>query len=174
MDRMKSFIEQAQFYAGYHQNSTTRNTHMAGVPLVILSLMILLGFVKIVIPGVYESNLACLATLVLLVYYFRLNWQLTLALTPILIVLLWIASWFNHDGPTSLGIWAFIITFFVGWGLQLYGHYIHKKKPALMDSIDAILIAPLYLVAELFFLAGYMHSLKEQINGPEKQERVKK
>ncbi|TAL64766.1 MAG: DUF962 domain-containing protein [Legionella sp.] len=163
---MKSFVEQAQFYAGYHQNPITRYTHLAGVPLIILSLMIFLGFLKIILPGVFSTNLAFLATLVLLVYYFRLNWQLSLALTPILLILLWIASMFNHAGPTKLGIWAFIITFVAGWGLQLYGHYIEGRKPALMDNLCQALIAPLYLTAEVLFMAGLMLPLKEQIYGP--------
>jgi uncharacterized membrane protein YGL010W len=163
---MKSFIEQAQFYSGYHLNKMTRYTHMAGVPIIILSLMIFLGFVKIVVPGVYGVSLSCLATLAALIYYYRLNWQLALALTPMLLILLWISSWFNHNGPTKLGIWAFIITFIVGWGLQLYGHYIEGKKPAFMDNLSQALIAPLYLTAELFFMAGYMTGLKEQIHGP--------
>lgn len=162
---MKSFIEQAQFYALYHQNIRTRYTHMAGVPLIILSLMILLGFVQIIIPGVFASDLAWFATLGILIYYFRLNWQLTLVLTPIMLFLLWVAHWFSKDGPTTLGIWAFILTFIVGWGLQFYGHYLEGKKPAFMENLSQTLIAPLYLVAELFFMAGYMQSLHDQIYG---------
>lgn len=162
---MKSFIEQAQFYSWYHQSPMTRYTHMAGVPLIIFSLMILLGFVKIIIPGVFGTSLACLATLVVLIYYYRLNWQLALALTPILLILLWLAHWFSLDGPTKLGIWAFIITFIVGCGLQLYGHFKEGKKPAFMDNLSQVFIAPLYLTAELFFMAGYMKPLKEQIYG---------
>ena len=164
---MKSFVEQAQLYAGYHQNTATRNTHFAGIPIIILSFMIFLGFIKIVIPGVYETNFACIATLALLIYYYRLNWQLALAITPILLILLWLASWFNQYGPTKTGIWVFIITFIIGWGLQLYGHYLEGRKPAFMDNLSQALIAPLYLTAELFFMAGYMHSLKEQIYGHE-------
>ena len=162
---MKSFIEQAQMYAGYHQNITTRYTHLAGVPLIILSVMILLGFIKIVMPGVFSITLACLATLGVLIYYFRLNWKLALALTPILIVLLLFADLFSHNGPTKLGVWAFIITFIAGWTLQLYGHFIEGKKPAFMDNLSQALIAPLFLTDELFFMAGYMKSLKEQIYG---------
>jgi len=167
---MKSFIELAQFYSTYHQNEMTRYTHMAGVPIVILSLMIFLGFLKIVLPGVFETNLACLITLALLIYYYRLNWQLSLVLTPILLFLLWLASWFNYAGPTTFGVWAFIITFIAGWGIQLYGHYIEGKKPALMDNLWLALVAPLYLTAELLFMAGFMKSLKEQIDGPEDVE----
>ena len=165
MIKMKSFVEQAQFYAEYHQNPMTRYTHMAGVPLIILSIMILLGFVKIIIPGVFGTNLACLTTLVVLIYYYRLHWQLALALTPIMLILLWLASWFNYYGPTKVGLWAFLITFVVGWGLQFYGHYIEGKQPAFMVNIGQAFIAPLYLTAELFFMAGYMMELKKQIYG---------
>ncbi len=162
---MQSFVEQAQTYATYHQRVITRHTHLAGVPIIILSLMILLGFIKIIMPGVFEVSLACLVTLGVLIYYYRLNWQLALALTPILLILLWLSSLFSHHGPTKLGIWAFIITFILGWGLQLYGHFVEGKKPAFMTNLSQALIAPLFLTAELFFKAGYMKSLKEQIYG---------
>jgi uncharacterized membrane protein YGL010W len=160
---MKPFIEQAQLYASFHQNEVTRYTHFAGVPLIILSVMILLGFVKIAVPGIFATSLAFLATIALLVYYFMLTWELALPLTPILLFLLWLSSWFSHAGPTKLGVWSFIITFVVGWGLQFYGHFIEGKKPAFMVNIMQMLIAPLYLTAELIFMAGYMSALKERI-----------
>lgn len=162
---MKSFIEQAQFYAAYHQNKMTRYTHLIGVPLIILSLMILLGFVKLVIPGVYSTDFACLGTLAILIYYFRLQWQLSLVLTPMMLILLWIAHFFNHSGPTKLGVWAFLITFVIGWGFQLYGHFIEGKRPACMVNLCQSLVAPLFLVADLLFMAGWMPQLKEQIYG---------
>jgi uncharacterized membrane protein YGL010W len=162
---MKPFIEQAQTYASYHQKEVTRYTHFAGVPLIVLSLMILLGFVQIIIPGILVSNLAWFATIALLIYYFLLNWKLALASTPILLFLLWIAHWFSEDGPTTLGMWTFIITFVVGWALQFYGHYLEGKRPAFIDNLSQTLIAPLFLVAELFFLAGYMKPLQTQIYG---------
>lgn len=164
---MKSFIEQAQVYASFHQNTTTRYTHMVGVPLIIVSLMIFLGFVKITMPGVFATNLACLATVALLAYYYRLNWQLALPLTIIMIFLLWIASWFNAYGPTTFSIWVFVITFVVGWGLQLYGHFIEGKGPAFMTNLCQAIIAPMFLMAEAFFMAGYMKPLKDQIYGSE-------
>ncbi len=162
---MNSFIDQAQCYAAHHKNPKTQQTHWIGVPLITFSLMILLGFVKIVIPGVYQISLACLATLALLIYYFRLNWVLALAITPILLFLLWISHFLSHNGPNALGFWIFIITFISGWTLQLYGHYIAEEKPAFMVQLSQLFIAPLYLMAELLFRAGLMLSLKEQIHG---------
>ena len=178
MITMKPFIEQAQFYVGYHQKPITRYTHFAGIPLIIFSLMIFLGFFHLVIPGILDTNLAGIATIVLLVYYFRLNWRLALALTPILFCLLWIADVISYAGPTSGALWTFIITFVLGWGLQFLGHFLEGKRPAFMDNFWQALIAPLFLTAEVFFMAGHMQELKEQIYGnpeePQPQEPVKK
>lgn len=160
---MKSFNDQARVYASYHQNIKTRYAHMAGTPIIILSTLIFLGFVKIIVPGVFATNFACLATVIALIYYFRLNWQLALALTPIMLILLLIGNWFSQDGPTKFALWSFIVFFLLGWGLHLYGHYMEKDKPALMNTLYLERIAPLYFVAELFFMAGFMQSLKAQI-----------
>ncbi|MBN9231611.1 MAG: hypothetical protein BGO90_00445 [Legionella sp. 40-6] len=162
---MKSFIEQAQIYAAYHRKPETRFTHMAGVPLVILSFMILLGFVKIIVPGIFMSTLAWFATLALLIYYFILNWKLALAITPILLFLLWISDWLSAAGPTTLGVWSFIITFIAGWALQFYGHFLEGRRPAFLDNLSQALVAPLFLVAELFFMAGFMKNLQLEIYG---------
>ena len=164
---MIPFIVQAQCYISYHQKPVTRYTHLAGIPLIILSLMILLGFVHVVIIGVLDVNVASIATLVLLIYYFRLNWRLALALTPILILLLWIASVISHNGPTSEALWSFILIFLVGCALQFIGHFIEEKRPAFADNLWQIVIAPLFMVAESFFLIGRMGELKEEIYGKE-------
>lgn len=170
---MKTFSEISQFYVKYHQKPVTLYTHFIGVPLVTLSVMIFLGFIKIIVPGLFATDVAFLTTLVALFFYFRLQWQLALALalTPLLFILLWIAHAFSYAGPTKTGVLAFIITFVLGLGAQLYGHHLEGKKPAFMDNFVQSLIAPLFLVAELFFMAGYMTSLKEQIYAVELEHK---
>ncbi len=160
---MNSFIEQARLYATYHQNPITRYTHFVGVPLIIFSLMVLLGFIHLVIPGVIDITLAGLATVVLLLYYYYLNWRLALVLTVIFIVLLWFADLVSRVGPTRVALWTFVITFVLGWALQLVGHLIEGKRPAFIDNFWLALTAPLFLTAELFFLTGRMQKLKAQI-----------
>ena len=162
---MIPFIEQAQFYATYHQNATSRYIHMIGIPLIILSLMIVLGFVHVFIPGVLSVNLADIATFALLIYYFRLQWRLALVITPLFILLLWIAVLFSHAGPTAFALWSFLVIFIIGAALQLVGHFIEGKRPALTDNLWHVFIAPLFLVAEGFFMAGRMHVLNEEIHG---------
>lgn len=167
---MKTFIEQASCYASHHQNPKTQQTHWIGVPLITFSLLVLLGCVKIIIPGIFQTNLACIATLALLVYYARLNWLLALAITPLLLLLLWLASWITSNGPNTLASWIFIITFISGWTLQLYGHYISDEKPAFITQISQIFIAPLYLMAEIFFKAGLLPDLKAEIHGEPRKD----
>ena len=161
---MIPFILQAQFYSSYHQSSTARYTHMIGVPLIILSLMMLLGFVRILIIGVLDLNLAEITTFVLLGYYFLLNWRLALAVTPFIIFMLWLATFFTYDGPDAFALSAFAIIFIVGCALQFVGHFIEKQRPAFIESLWQVLIAPLCLMAEIFFMAGRMQELKTEIH----------
>jgi len=162
---MVPFIVQAQYYASYHQNPLTRYVHMAVVPFMILSSMILLGFVRIVITGVLDLSLAEIATALLLVYYFLLNWRLSLAFTPVCILFLWLAHWFSIGGPNGFALGAFFVTFVVAWSMQFIGYFIEGKRPVLVDNIKQALIAPLILTAELFFSMKRMSSLKEAIFG---------
>lgn len=164
---MKSFIEQAQLYAHYHQKPLTRYSHMIAVPLLLFSLMILLGFIHIVIQGWLDINLAEVATLLLLAHYFRLYWRLALVLTPIMICLLWLANIISEHGPTHFALLTFMITFILAWAFQLFGHFFEGKRPTFSDNLSLSLVAPLYLSAEIFFMAGKMQALKEQISNQE-------
>lgn len=168
---MKSFIEQAKFYASYHTNPVTRYTHFAGIPLIILSLMIFLGFFQFVMINVFEISFAVIGTILVMIYYFRLNWQLSLALTPIMLILLWISSFFSSEGPSALGIWSFIITFVAGWAFQLAGHFVEGKRPALMDNLCQAMIAPLFLVADLLFMANLLPDLQKEIYSSKKSSK---
>ncbi|KTD36499.1 transmembrane protein [Legionella nautarum] len=167
---MKSFIEQARMYGAYHRKPITRYTHFAGVPLIIFSLMVLFGFLHLVIPGVMDITLASIATFALLIYYYFLNWRLALVLTAVFIILLWLANLVSYYGPTRSALWIFLITFILGWALQLIGHFFEGNRPAFLDNIWQALIAPMFLTAELFFLGGRMQNLQEQIQGIEEKE----
>lgn len=167
---MIPFVEQAQFYAPYHEKPITRYIHMAAVPMLLLSLMILLGFVRIIIHGVLNTDLADLVVIGLLIYYFRLNWHLALAVTPLLILLLWIAEIFSYQGPNVFSLWGFVITFILGVGLMFLGYFFEGKRPPLGHNLWHILAAPLFLMAEVFFLAGRMKTLRNEIHGEHRKK----
>ncbi len=163
---MKTFQEQVHFYITYHQNPLTRYMHMAAIPLLYFAVMIFLGFIHIVIPGLLEVNFSGIATLVLLIYFFRLNWRLTLVLVPIFILLLWIAHFFSMHGPTSFGLWSFVISLLLGAILLFAGYWLEHKQPSLSDVPSILFISPMFLVAELFFVAGQMQELKDALYKP--------
>lgn len=161
---MKEFITQARSYAQYHQNKATFYTHLAGVPLLIFGVMIFLGFFQLIVPGVLKTTLANIATLILLGYYFMLRWTLALFACPVLFLLLWISYLVSHAGPTHFALWVLAIVLVSGVVLQAVGHIIEGKKPAFMDNFSQVFIAPLFLLAEVCFMAGIMSNLKNQIH----------
>lgn len=116
-------------YHHYHTKKATLWTHLIGVPLVTLSLMIVLAWLKIVIPGVFQTNLAWLIVFGLMLYYFSLDTGLGCATSVLLIVLCTIASLLSRMGPSMLSFGVFLITFTLGWIFQIAGHMIEGKNP---------------------------------------------
>ena len=160
---MKSFLEQAQTYAHYHQRPVTIYTHFVGVPLIIFSLMILFSFLHIVVPGVFSVTSAEILTIVVLIYYILLNWRLGLSITPIFILLLWLGDWIGGNGPTQTNLTIFLVCFIIGWIIQLIGHLIEGNRPAFITNLWQAVIAPLFLMAEVYFLLGKMQALKNSM-----------
>ena len=67
------------------------------------------------------------------------------------------------DAIASLGALAgwigFGMLFVGGWALQLWGHMFEGRKPALVDNLFQIFVAPIFLAAEAFFALGYKPKL---------------
>lgn len=161
---MSTFIEQARAYAENHQKPITLYTHVVGIPLIFFGLMIFLGFFQLVVPRVLYTTLAEIGTILLLIYYIKLSWRLGLMAAPFIIFLLWLSHFVSSAGPTRFAIWTFLIVTVVGWALQLLGHVLEGRGPAFQTNYRLALAAPLFLIVELCFRAGYLSSLKQQIH----------
>jgi uncharacterized membrane protein YGL010W len=154
---MKTLEDQMSFYAAYHQDSRNKATHFVGVPLIVFSLMIPLGWLRAEVAGVPLSA-ALVVSAILLAYYLVLDIPLGLAMAAVFALMLWGAEPLSQ---ASLGIsltW-FLILFVGGWALQLWGHVYEGRKPALVDNLFQIFVAPIFLAAELFFALGYRPAL---------------
>jgi uncharacterized membrane protein YGL010W len=57
----------------------------------------------------------------------------------------------------------FLVLFIGGWILQLVGHYFEGRKPALVDNFFQIFVAPLFLMAEVFFAFGWKPALRARV-----------
>ena len=139
---MKSLAEQMSFYHNYHKKKITKLTHIIGIPLAILPIMMLFNWVNISINGVAHIPLSWLAIALLLAYYYFLDWQLACVMTLCFIILNFIAIALGGTYPHLHGFLAMIIVFVIAWVIQFIGHYFEGKRPALFDNFYQVLIAP--------------------------------
>jgi len=154
---LTSLEDQVAFYAAYHQDVRNKATHFIGVPAIMLSLFIPLAWLRLDIGGVTLTAAMALAAAVL-VYYFLLDVPLALAMLGVTIVLVYLGKTIADLGTAAGWTW-FGVLFVGGWILQLVGHVFEGRKPALVDNLIGIFIAPLFLCAEVFFALGYKPGL---------------
>jgi uncharacterized membrane protein YGL010W len=149
------------FYAAYHQDARNKATHFVGVPMIVFSLMIPLGWLRVDAGG-FALSAALVVTSILLLYYLVLDVPLGLAMGVVFALMLWGAEPLSS---ASLGVSAawFLVLFVAGWALQLWGHVYEGRKPALVDNLFQIFVAPIFLAAEVFFALGYKPRLHEAV-----------
>jgi uncharacterized membrane protein YGL010W len=158
---VKTLEDQISFYAAYHQDARNKATHFVGVPLIAFSLMIPLGWLRADVGGITLSA-ALVVTSVLLLYYLVLDIPLGLAMAMVFALILWGAEPLSQAAfAASLG--SFLVLFIGGWALQLWGHVYEGRKPALVDNLFQIFVAPIFLAAEVFFALGYKPRLHEAV-----------
>ncbi len=158
---MKTLEDQMSTYAAYHQDARNKATHFIGVPAIVFSLMIPLGWLRADIGGSTLSA-AMVVTAILLLYYLVLDIALGLAMGAVFALMLWGAE---PLAQASLGVslaW-FLLLFVGGWALQLWGHVYEGRKPALVDNLFQIFVAPIFLAAEVFFALGYKPGLHDAV-----------
>jgi uncharacterized membrane protein YGL010W len=153
--------EQMAFYASYHQDARNKAMHFVGVPLIMLALLIPLSFMRIEILG-FGVTPAMLLAAAVLAYYFVLDVALALAMLLVLGVLIWLAELIAARGAAQGWTW-FGVLFVGGWTLQLVGHMFEGRKPALVDNLFQIFVAPIFLAAEVFFSLRFKSELQRAV-----------
>ena len=148
-------------YAAYHRDPRNKATHFVGVPLIMLALLIPLSWPGIDLFG-FKATAAMLLAAALLAYYFVLDVALALAMLVVLGVLIWLAELIAAGGAARAWTW-FGALFVGGWILQLVGHVFEGRRPALVDNLFQIFVAPIFLCAEIFFALGYRPRLKQAV-----------
>ncbi|MDB5048746.1 MAG: hypothetical protein JWO30_1817 [Fibrobacteres bacterium] len=151
---MKSLSEQLAFYQSYHRTPGCKATHFLGVPLVTFSILIPMGWLSLDVSG-HRVTLAMAFVLSALVYYFLLEPVLATLMTLTMLPMTWAADWISRL-PFGTSLSVFIISFVLGWAFQLIGHAIEGKRPALLvNFVQAVLTAPLFLWAEVLLALGW-------------------
>ena len=158
---MKSLEDQMAFYAAYHQDARNKATHFLGVPAIVLSLFIPLSWLRLELGAVTVTGAMLLAGLVL-AYYLLLDVPLALATAGVTAMLVYAGELIGR-GPTSVAMTWFLALFVGGWALQLAGHAFEGRKPALIDNLSQIFVAPIFLCAEVLFALGYKPGLRAAV-----------
>jgi uncharacterized membrane protein YGL010W len=155
---MKTLEQQMSVYAAYHRNPWNRATHFIGVPAIIVGLLIPMCWV----PLGGDITLAHLFVGAVLVWYFRLDIPLALAMTVATGLMLYAAQVAAAQNALTAWIW-FGVLFGGGWVFQLVGHVFEGRKPALADNFFQIFVAPIFLMAEVFFALGYKKDVSRRV-----------
>jgi uncharacterized membrane protein YGL010W len=119
-------------YASFHKDARNVVCHEIGIPLIVMSIFTLLSLVVI-----GPINLAIVAGVVVLLFYFTLDVKTALVAT-VYFTLLYLASrWLAW--PYAIG------TFVIGWILQFVGHGFEGRKPAFFKNVVHLLVGPLWI-----------------------------
>lgn len=158
---MKTITDHLADYAAYHRNKRNIMTHLVGIPMIVVALLILLSrpswevFNLIISPAIIVSAIAAL-------FYLKLDIALGLLMTLLLGLAVWVASHAALLPTNQWLIWG-VGLFVVGWVFQFIGHYFEGKKPAFVDDIMGLAIGPLFVVAEVVFFLGGKKQLHRDI-----------
>ena len=148
-------------YGAQHRDRRTKLTHFIGVPLIVLSLLVLLSLGRLAVGGM-QLNLAVVFVAAMLAGYLWLDAAIGLMLAVLVAPLLALAAALARQSlPVALA--AFVVLFVSGWALQLIGHRFEGNRPAFLDNLLHMLVAPAFLTAELLFALGLKRGLREEI-----------
>ena len=160
---MRNLEQQITQYAAYHRDRRNIATHFIGVPMIVFSVVIAL--VPWVIGGV---NVALIVIAMAALYYLILDRGLGTAMLLFLFVCYLISIYINavvtaRGGHAGIVVGFALSLFVVGWVIQFIGHKYEGMKPAFTDDIIGLVIGPLFIMTEVFFLLGLKPALKKYV-----------
>lgn len=164
---MKSIAAHMAEYSSYHRDWRNRATHFLGVPTIIFSILIPMHMVEIAMLGDFPVTLATLFMGGWGIYYLILHVPIAVTLLLVLAPVYWYA-WHIVQTYDTQTTWLIFGVVFVGaWIVQIIGHKIEGNKPALLNNLFQIFVAPLFLTAEVFFELKMFQPLYREV-----EERV--
>jgi len=160
---MKTAVEQLSTYKSVHLNRKNIMTHFIGVPAIIWALMVWLNLVEL--PYTFgdsgiSATIAMPIFIGILVYYFMLHIKLAIGQVFFFVPTFYFAHYVSQMDNAGL---IALAVFVIAWIFQFVGHHYEKAKPAFVDDLNQLLIGPLFMMAEVFFMLGKLKTLEEKI-----------
>jgi uncharacterized membrane protein YGL010W len=150
-------------YAAYHRDRRNVATHLVGIPMIVLAVVVLLSRPQWAIGGGALTP-ALVLSVVASAYYLRLDRRFGAVMALLLAACCWLGL---AIGAQGVGLWLGwgLGLFVVGWAFQFVGHGFEGRKPAFVDDLKSLLVGPLFVVAEVAFLLGLRRELQVAISG---------
>ncbi|TGL03463.1 DUF962 domain-containing protein [Leptospira bouyouniensis] len=168
------FAKEMAFYSAYHQEKRNVWIHVLGVPTITFTLFVVLSRFSLFEWNGFNVSASLVFTLAILGYYFTLDVVFALVATLLFGGLFVTAERITAQLPSQTAWTIFGLGQVIGWGSQFYGHFVFEKsRPALFDNLfQALVSAPLFVVADVFFELGYRLDLKIAVDDELKQKGV--
>lgn len=127
-------------YAAFHRDARNEATHVVGIPMIVLAIVMWAANVRLTGPVDLAWVLIAAAT----AYYVALSPGLGLAMGVAIAALYAIGVW-----ALGANVWIALGLFLGGWALQFAGHGFEGKRPAFLTNATHLLIGPLWILARL-------------------------
>ena len=159
---MKSVHENLTQYAAYHRDRRNIATHFVGVPMIVFAIVLALATASFTV-GTVVVTVATVVAVLMVGYYLVLDRMLGVAMAIVMFLMCAAASELSARFSTGATLGIALIVFTAGWALQFLGHKYEGMKPAFFDDVKQLLIGPLFVCAEAFFLLGAKPELRRYI-----------
>jgi uncharacterized membrane protein YGL010W len=160
---MKGLVEQMSEYAAYHRDATNKAIHFVFVPLIVWSGMGLLLLPGALTLGSIAVTAALAAATAMLVYYLLLDLPLGVGMV-VLFTLLYVTAWQTRVALGGQAWMLFAAVFAGSWAAQVLGHSaFERRKPAFLDNLFQVFVAPIFVLAEWAFALGLRRRLQDDV-----------
>ncbi|ODQ79283.1 hypothetical protein BABINDRAFT_162312 [Babjeviella inositovora NRRL Y-12698] len=158
--------DQLAFYRAYHFNKINVAIHAIGVPLILLSTIVAALAVPLPFFNNPYLNLGSASALGYGVFYCLLDPLGYVALPLLASVAYFTVNTLFAEFPVALVVKTALGISAAGWVAQFIGHGVFEKRaPALFDNlVQALVLAPFFILFELVFAAGFRRDLKKKMD----------
>lgn len=148
-------------YAAYHRDRRNILTHFIGVPMIMFGALVLLARPAFALGGLTLTP-AVLALAVVLPWTVTRGALALGSLTAGAWLLLAALAHLVADASPQGAAWG--VGFFVaGWAIQFIGHYYEGRKPAFVDDLVGLFVAPMFVLLEMLAALGLFKALMAEI-----------
>lgn len=160
--------EHLAFYRSYHFNKVNVAIHLGCIPVILLSTITFFAPKTLGLSNPY-INVGSILAWTYGAYYALLDWKCGLPAFAILTTYAYNIDKFYlgmSDADQSGFIKYTIGIHVMAWLAQFYGHGVHEKRaPALLDNLlQALVLAPFFVVFEVAFYLGLRMDLKKRMD----------